>query len=74
MTSKKRLTQDQEFKVMLKVLDKFLWVGTVIMLYGLYMLFKPEETLYKGFSFIIAGAIVLLLFLIIIVKEYEIIK
>lgn len=74
MKFKKHLSADQEFQVMLRVLDKFLWVGTVVMLYGLYILFKPEESLYKGFSFIVAGAMVLLLFLIIIVKEYEIIK
>ena len=71
---KKHLSPDQEFQVMLRVLDKFLWIGTVVMVYGLYLLLSPQETLYKGFSFIVAGAIILLLFLVIIVKEYEIIK
>lgn len=69
---KKRLTQSEEFQVMLLVLDKFLWLGFVIMGYGLYQTFNAPFL--TGLSWIVVGAVVLLLFLIIIVKEYEIIK
>lgn len=69
---KKRLTQQQEFEVMKLVLDKFLWLGTVIIGYGGWKLFQEEWTL--GISWIVAGAIILLLFMILIVKEYEIIR
>lgn len=69
---KKRLTDQQEFEIMKIVLDKFLWVGTGVMVYGLYLLFK--DTIINGITFIVIGAVMLLIFLIIIVKEYEIIK
>jgi hypothetical protein len=69
---KKKLTQSEEFQIMLLVLDKFLWLGFGIMGFGLYNLFMVSVT--NGLLLVIAGAIVLLLFMILIVKEYEIIK
>ena len=69
---KKRLTAQQEFDIMKLVLDKFLWLGFVIMAYGLWQVFNVGIPI--GLTWIIAGAIVLILFMIIIVKEYEIIK
>ena len=69
---KKRLTQSEEFQVMLLVLDKFLLLGFGVMAYGLYKMFTAPFL--TGLSWIVVGAIVLILFLIIIVKEYEIIK
>lgn len=72
---KKRLTQTEEFEIMKLVLDKFLWLGFLIMIYGMYiMVVVPGETLMKGLTIMIAGAVVLLLFMILIIKEYEIIK
>jgi hypothetical protein len=69
---KKRLTGDQEFQIMKLVLDKFLWIGTLIMVLGLWVMFTGK--LLDGVAFMSIGAIVLVLFLIIIVKEYEIVK
>ena len=69
---KKRLTDQQEFEIMKIVLDKFLWLGTFIMIFGLWGLFSGA--ILPGIAFIAIGAIVLVLFLILIVKEYEIIK
>ena len=71
---KRRMTPDQEFEIMRMVLDKFLWLGFVIMAFGLYLMIRSPELLYKGFTLIIAGGIVLILFTILIVKEFEIIK
>jgi len=72
---KKRLTQSEEFEIMKLVLDKFLWLGFVIMLFGLYtMVTADSNAIVKGLSFIAAGAIVLILFMILIVKEYEVLK
>ena len=71
---KKRLTQSEEFDIMKLVLDKFLWLGFGIMAYGFWMMIATTTAIAKGLSITIAGAIVLILFLIIIVKEYEIIK
>ena len=69
---KKRLTDDQEFQIMKLVLDKFLWIGTIIMIFGLWVMFAGK--LLDGVAFMSIGAIVLVLFLIIVVKEYEIVK
>jgi len=69
---KKRLSQREEFEIMKLVLDKFLWIGFAIMVFGLYKIFT--DTLQAGFTWIVVGAIVLVLFLVVIVKEYEVIK
>ncbi len=69
---KRRLSEQQEFEIMKMVLDKFLWLGFGIMAYGLYLMFYA--TVPVGLSWMIAGAIILLLFTWIIVKQYEIIR
>ncbi|MBS3135710.1 hypothetical protein J4401_02005 [Candidatus Woesearchaeota archaeon] len=71
MKKKKRLTQAEEFEILKLVLDKFLWLGFAVMGFGLFNIFKGDVT--GGMSWIVIGGIVLLLFMIIIVKEYEII-
>ncbi|HII16858.1 TPA: hypothetical protein HA361_03005 [Candidatus Woesearchaeota archaeon] len=68
---KKRLTQSEEFEIMKLVLDKFLWLGFGIMAYGLWNLFILSFSI--GITWMIIGAIVLILFMVLIVKEYEII-
>ncbi len=70
---KKRLTEDQEFEIMKLVLDKFLWLGFVVMGWGMYLSLTAESLL-EGVWHMIAGAVLLLLFLVIIVKEYEIVR
>lgn len=67
---KKRLTQAEEFEILKLVLDKFLWIGFGIMVFGLYNIFKGDLT--GGITWIATGAIVLILFIVIIVKEFEI--
>lgn len=69
---KKRLTPSEEFEIMKLVLDKFLWLGVITMVFGLYKIFMGTSM--SGFSMIIIGAIILVIFLILIVKEYEIVK
>ncbi|MBN2368822.1 hypothetical protein JXC34_07400 [Candidatus Woesearchaeota archaeon] len=72
---KKRLTQSEEFEIMKLVLDKFLWMGFGIMAYGFYTLISGNiEALTKGISFMIVGAVVLMIFMALIIKEYEIVK
>ena len=69
---KKKLTQSEEFEIMKLVLDKFLWRGFGIMVYGLYKMFTIDIA--NGIGLIVAGAVVLVLFMILIIKEYEITK
>ncbi|MEK6939638.1 MAG: hypothetical protein AABX31_02825 [Nanoarchaeota archaeon] len=72
-SGKKRLSEAQEFEIMRLVLDKFLWLGFVVMGWGMYLSLTAEDIL-AGVWHMIAGAVLLLLFLVIIVKEYEIVK
>jgi len=69
---KKRLSEQQEFEIMKLVLDKFLWLGFIIMAFGMYKMFT--DTIYTGLTWIVVGAVLLILFMLIIVKEYEVVK
>ncbi len=69
--SKKRMTDAQEFEIMKLVLDKFLWLGFIIMGWGMYQSLS-QSNIMAGIWYMIAGAVILLLFLILIIKEYEI--
>lgn len=68
--AKKRLTVQQEFEIAKLVLDKFLWLGFGIMALGMYKIFEGPSFI-DGIGFITLGALVLVLFIIIVVKEYE---
>ena len=69
---KRRLSEQQEFEIMKLVLDKFLWLGFGIMAYGLYQMYN--DTVQVGMAWMVVGAVILLIFTWIIVKEYEIIR
>ncbi|MBN2881344.1 hypothetical protein JXM83_04805 [Candidatus Woesearchaeota archaeon] len=71
---KKRLTRQEEFEVLKLVLDKFLWLGFGVMAFGLYTLLTggANEGLLRGFAFMIGGVLILLVFMGLLIKEYEI--
>jgi len=68
--AKRKLTSDQEFKIMMLVFDKFLWLGFGILTFGVYT--NVTKTRTDGASFIVAGAIMLILFMWLIKKEYSV--
>jgi len=70
-SSKKRMTDQQEFEIMKLVLDKFLWLGFIVMGWGMYTSITTSAVL-PGLWFMVGGAVLLLLFMVLIVKEYEI--
>lgn len=72
MKVKRRLTEREEFEVMKMVLDKLLWLGMVILGYGLYV--SIIDTFKTGIWYIVAGAVVLVLFAWFIIKEFEFIR
>lgn len=74
-TGKRQLTHDQEFEVMKLVLDKFLWIGLGVMVYGIWRLVVGGmDALLQGLSFVLIGAVVLMLFMFLLVKEFEFIQ
>jgi len=68
---KRRLTGAEEFEIMKLVLDKFLWLGFIVMGWGMYR--SLTDTIASGVWYMLAGAALLIIFLIVIVKEYEVI-
>lgn len=69
---KKRLTQHEEFEIMKLVLDKFLLLGFAVMGFGLFAMYKQGFA--QGMIITITGAIILVLFMAIIIREYEVVK
>ena len=69
---KKRLSQAEEFEIMKLVLDKFLWLGFGILAFALYSILN-DNTL-GGVIMMVIGIVVLILFMALIVREYEIRK
>ena len=70
--AKRRLTRQEEFDILKLVLDKVLLLGFGAMAFGLYQLYKT--TTLDGFYILFAGAAILVIFSIILIREYEIIK
>ena len=70
---KKRLTHDQEFEIMKLVLDKFLWIGMLFMLYAVYV-GVVLENYGNGIAWGIAGVVIWIIFLVMLVREYEVIR
>ena len=71
--TKRRMTESQEFEIMKLVLDKFLWLGFIVMGWGMYTLIK-DTAVQPGIWYILAGAALLFVFVWIIVKEYEVLQ
>jgi len=69
---KKRMTDEQEFEIMKLVLDKFLWLGFAIIAFGVYKM--VSATIGSGLYYVIIGAALLIIFTILIIREYEVIK
>ena len=72
-SGKRQLSREEEFQIMSLVLDKFLWLGFGIMTFGLYELYKGPSSS-NGFYIMFAGAAILIVFIIILVREYELSK
>ncbi|MEK6917084.1 MAG: hypothetical protein AABW92_05050 [Nanoarchaeota archaeon] len=70
---KKRLTQSEEFEILKLVLDKILWFGFGVMGYGFYLTVISMDVA-RGMSFVLGGAVVLILFIFLLIKEYEVMK
>lgn len=70
---KKKLTIQQEFEILKLVLDKYLWLGTGVMVFGLYKIIVSAD-FFQGFAWIIVGSVLLLLFMWLIIREYEFLK
>ena len=71
MKIKRHMSHDEEFQILKLVLDKFLWLGVGLMAFGFYKMITLSDDLMFGLSVMGAGAIILLLFIIILIREYN---
>lgn len=72
MAKKKRhLTKAEEFDIMKIVLDKFLLLGVFIMALGMYLIVMGMDNFAFGFAVLGTGAIVMIIFAMILVREYN---
>ena len=67
---KKRLTQHEEFEIMKLVLDKFLLLGFAVMGFGLFSMYHSGFA--QGMIITVTGAVILILFMAIVIREYEV--
>ncbi len=69
---KKQLSRREEFDILKIVLDKIFLFGFAIMAYGSYVIYNSGGR--AGLSVVVVGAGVLLIFTMLLVREYEMIK
>lgn len=70
--AKHRLSSSEEFEVMKIVLDKFLWLGTFFVGWGLYSVLTSDFM--TGMYRILTGAIIFFVFAWMVVREFEMIR
>jgi len=74
MKIKRHLTRQEEFDILKLILDKFLWLGVLIMAYGFYRLVSASEDIVFGLAVMVGGAILLFIFMAILMREYNFMK
>jgi len=69
---KKKLSNAQEFEIMKLVIDKLLWIGFIVSLFGMYEWYTKtwQEALFP----IVLGSVILIIFVTLIITEYEFIR
>lgn len=71
---KRTLTRMEEFEILKLILDKFLWLGVGIMAYGFYRAITVSQDVMYNIAVMLGGAILLLIFMTILVREYHFAK
>ena len=69
---KKKLTPQQEFEIMKLVVNKLLWLGFIVALFGLWEWYRRGWA--EGLFPLLVGIAILIVFVVILIWEYEIIK
>ena len=65
------LTKEEEFHIFRMILDKFLWIGTIAILYGLFLLLNPNADSGLGMLILGIGLFFMLLFTSILARNLE---
>lgn len=73
-SNKRHMSKDEEFQIMRTVFDKFLLLGILVMMLGLIMIVVPLQEFLYGFIVMIAGALLMIIFATLLVKEFHFIE
>ncbi len=71
---KKHLSREEEFQIMKLVMDKFLWLGVFIMGFGFYKLIATFDNIWNSLLIMLAGVVIMLLFMWLLIREYNFMK
>ena len=69
--NKIRLTNDEEFQIFKIVVDKYLWIGTIALIYGVYLLLNRAAEPSLGLLITLVGATILLMFTAIMIRHFD---
>ncbi len=69
--NKLHLSKEEEFEILKMVLDKFLWIGTISLMFGVYLLLSPQNDVGLGLLVTLIGATLLLIFTSVITKQFD---
>jgi uncharacterized membrane-anchored protein len=66
-----RLTPDEEFQLFKIVMDKYLWLGTIGIIAGIYCLFNKNTDAGLGLMLTLFGAMILMAFTAVLVRHFD---
>lgn len=65
------LTPDEEFQLFKLVIDKYLWLGVIGVVAGVYCLFNKTSDVGLGLMLTLFGAMILMAFTAIMVRHFD---
>ena len=68
---KMSLTHDEEFQLFKIIIDKYLWLGTIGIIAGIYMLLDKNAEWGMGALILLVGVTILLMFTSIILRHFD---
>jgi uncharacterized membrane protein SirB2 len=68
---KMRLTQDEEFQLFKIIIDKYLWLGTIGLVVGIFVLFNSSISPWFGLTLTLIGGFILLAFTAIMSRHFD---
>ena len=71
---KMSLTHDEEFQLFKIIIDKYLWLGTIGIIAGIYMLLDKNAEWGMGALILLVGVTILLMFTSIILRHFDLKK
>jgi len=66
-----RLTPDEEFQLFKLIVDKYLWLGTIGIVAGIYCLFNKNVPAGFGLMLTLFGGLILLLFTAVMTRHFD---